>query len=294
MQPVAGNTPVKKWFWKHRFNICKHKQKIFPWKSPGIGGQSPAGTRALQCCHITENKQKITYFPVPETKYNLAESCVNMWWNFAVIFWIIYKSSWPANPAIGFREYLDKHRKKGFTRKSRSTVEFSLFKWAALQSQISIPWWHLSLSTLDLQKQCDGFFLRNIKKFESNRVSFLKHGLFGCCGLSANPRVQPKVLRTPWVCPVWDFLLWILMSLNSWRRATKGCSPYSAPGIPAVSPWKTFNTQHHQTAKDLMKGKACMLRGRIFFSSGYFWSWIYLLLNMPFATTHRNSPLILP
>lgn len=54
--------------------------------------------------------------------------------------------------------------------------------------------------------------------------------------------------------------------------ATKGCSAYTAPEVPPVSPQKTSDTltQKSQTAKGLMKEKARMLRGRIIFSIAFF------------------------
>lgn len=56
--------------------------------------------------------------------------------------------------------------------------------------------------------------------------------------------------------------------------ATKCNSPYTAPGVPPVSSQKPSGTltQRCQTAKDLMKEKACMPRGRIIFFHMIFWS----------------------
>lgn len=54
--------------------------------------------------------------------------------------------------------------------------------------------------------------------------------------------------------------------------ATKGCSPYTAPGVPPVCPQKTSDTltQGCQTVRSLMKEKAGMTRGRIIFSIAFF------------------------
>lgn len=58
----------------------------------------------------------------------------------------------------------------------------------AISDQQSVHCDILSFPTLNLQKQCYfGFFFESdIKEFESERFYFLKQGLFGCCGLSAN------------------------------------------------------------------------------------------------------------
>lgn len=56
---LEGNTQMTKWFWKHRFNIWKHKSKVFPWKP--LLELEANHLLDLESCNTIEKKNNLTY-----------------------------------------------------------------------------------------------------------------------------------------------------------------------------------------------------------------------------------------
>lgn len=159
---------------------CNQWKEMLQWKndfeSPGSiyvntnRKYSPGNLLELEASHLLEpelcnaviiqkTNKRITYSPVPETKYNLAESCVNMWWNFAVLFWIVYKASWPAKSSHRIQCIPEKAQKKRVREEKQKFYRIQpITVHKAISDQQSLSLWCLSFSTLHLQKQCYIFY----------------------------------------------------------------------------------------------------------------------------------------
>lgn len=159
---------------------CNQGKEIFRWQSDFESTDSiyvntnrkyspeysPRNRLELEASHLLKSgpcnavisqktNKRITYSPDPEAKYNPTESCVNMWWNFAVLFWIVYKASWPAKSSHRIQcnwtstERVHKEKQK-YCRIQPITLNGPHCN---LRLAVLLLW-ELSFSALDLQKKC--------------------------------------------------------------------------------------------------------------------------------------------
>lgn len=264
---------------------------------------SPGNLLELEASHLLEpelcnaviiqkTNKRITYSPVPETKYNLAESCVNMWWNFAVLFCI--KLLDLLSPAIGFSAYLKKHRRKGFVRKNRSFTEFSLLQ-STEQSQISSPF-HCDVSHFQhcICRSNVIYFIKEISRnLSQTEFLSLKKGYLGAvdylltwgcnqrCSGALGCTQNGTLVADPHVPGLLEKIHQRLLSLQcSWNPCSALMENLPHSNITKLQGPNQRKSWHAQRWDIL--------------SSGYFWSWLHPPLKLPFATNHRNSPLKLP